>query len=95
MAAISCTHCGADLTAPQSVRIAEYQFGRMEKVDEDPGFKYHFEQADNFTILCNSCKRLVRTLPISNSPLTHHEKRPRSGPFFMTRPLTTDGGCEA
>ena len=49
MAAISCTHCGADLTAPQSVRIAEY----------------HFEQADNFTILCNSCKRLVRTLPIS------------------------------
>ena len=46
MAAISCTHCGADLTAPQSVRIAEYQ-------------------ADNFTILCNSCKRLVRTLPIS------------------------------
>jgi hypothetical protein len=47
------------------VRIAEYQYGRLEKVAEDPGFKYHFEQADNFTILCNSCKRLVRTLPIA------------------------------
>jgi len=33
-------------------------------VDEDPGFKYHIEQPDNFTLLCNSCKRLVRTLPI-------------------------------
>jgi hypothetical protein len=65
MAAISCTHCGADLTASQSVRIAEYQFGHLEKVSEDPGFKYHFEQPDNFTILCNSCKRLVRTLPIA------------------------------
>ena len=38
MAAISCTHCGADLTVPQSVRIAEYHFGRLEKVSEDPGF---------------------------------------------------------
>lgn len=65
MAAISCTHCGADLTAPQSVRIAEYHFGHMEKVDEDPGFKYHPTQPDNFTILCTSCKRLVRTLPIT------------------------------
>jgi hypothetical protein len=63
MAAISCIHCGADLTAPQSVRIAEYQFGRLEQITEDPGFKYHFEQKDNFTILCTSCKRLVRTLP--------------------------------
>ncbi len=70
MAAISCTHCGADLTAPQSVRIAEYHFGRLEKVAQEPmegpGFKYHFEQPDTFTILCNSCKRLVRTLPIRN-----------------------------
>ena len=65
MAAISCTHCGADLTAPQSARIAEYHFGHLEKVAEDPGFKYHFEQADNYTILCNSCKRLVRTLPVA------------------------------
>jgi hypothetical protein len=65
MAAISCTHCGADLTAPQSVRIAEYQFGHLEKTSEDPGFKYRFDQPDNYTILCNSCKRLVRTLPIA------------------------------
>ena len=33
MAAISCPNCGADLTVPQSVRIAEYHFGRLEKVD--------------------------------------------------------------
>lgn len=68
MAAISCTHCGFDLTAPQSVRIAEYHFGRLEKVDQDPlegpGFKYHGEVPDTFTILCTNCKRLVRTLPI-------------------------------
>jgi hypothetical protein len=31
---------------------------------EGPGFKYHFEQPDTYTILCNTCKRLVRTLPI-------------------------------
>ena len=68
MAAISCPNCGADLTAPQSVGIAEYHFGRLEKADqtpmEGPGFKYHFEQPDTYTILCNTCKRLVRTLPI-------------------------------
>ena len=65
MAAISCTHCGADLTAPHSVRIAEYQFGHLEKVSDDPGFRYHFDQADNYTLLCNACKRLVRTLPMA------------------------------
>ena len=69
MAAISCPNCGADLTAPQSVRIAEYHFGRLEKADqtpmEGPGFNYHFEQPDTYTILCNTCKRLVRTLPIT------------------------------
>jgi hypothetical protein len=68
MAAISCPNCGADLTAPQSVRIAEYRFGRLEKVDqslaEGPGFTYHNEQADTYTILCTICKRLVRTLPL-------------------------------
>ncbi len=64
MAAISCTHCGADLTAPQSVRIAEYRFGHLTKSSEDPGFTYAFEQSDTYTILCNSCKRLVRTLPM-------------------------------
>ncbi|HCG36964.1 MAG: hypothetical protein ACO25G_01605 [Holophagaceae bacterium] len=65
---ISCQHCGSDLTAPQSVRIAEYHFGRLEALQQDPvegpGFKYHFEQPDTYTILCNICKRLVRTLPI-------------------------------
>lgn len=68
MAAISCPNCGADLTVPQSVRIAEYQFGRLEKVDqspeEGPGFTYHLEVPDTYTILCNQCKRLVRTLPL-------------------------------
>ena len=69
MAAISCPNCGADLTAPQSVRIAEYHFGRLEKADqspmEGPGFIYHPEQPDTYTILCNTCKRLVRTLPLA------------------------------
>ncbi len=68
MAALSCPHCGQDLTAPQSVRIAEYHFGRLEKVDqgilEGPGFAYRCEIPDTYTILCNGCKRLVRTLPI-------------------------------
>lgn len=69
MAALSCPHCGQDLTAPQSVRIAEYHFGHLEKVSQDvmegPGFLYHLEVPDTYTILCNGCKRLVRTLPIS------------------------------
>lgn len=68
MAAISCTHCGFDLTAPQSVRIAEYHFGRLEKVDQEPmegpGFTYHLEVPDTYTVLCTNCKRLVRTLPL-------------------------------
>jgi hypothetical protein len=50
------------------VRIAEYHFGRLEKISQDPlegpGFKYHFEVPDTYTILCNGCKRLVRSLPI-------------------------------
>lgn len=68
MAAISCPSCGADLTVPQSVRIAEYHFGRLEKVSQEPtegpGFHYHLETPDTYTILCNGCKRLVRTLPL-------------------------------
>lgn len=68
MAGISCTHCGADLSAPQSVRIAEYHFGRLEKVSQEPmegpGFRYHQEVPDTYTILCTTCKRLVRTLPL-------------------------------
>ena len=69
MAATTCPNCGADLTAPQSVRIAEYHFGRLEKTPQDPmegpGFTYHREQPDTYTILCNACKRLVRTLPMA------------------------------
>jgi hypothetical protein len=69
MSALSCPNCGANLEAPQSVRIAEYHFGRLEKKDESlvdgPGFTYRREQPDVYTILCNSCKRLVRTLPIT------------------------------
>jgi len=68
MAAISCPNCGTDLTAPQSVRIAEYHFGHLEKVSQEPmegpGFLYRPEVPDTYTILCNSCKRLVRTLPL-------------------------------
>lgn len=68
MADISCPNCGADLTAPQSVRISEYHFGRLEKVAQEPmqgpGFVYHLEQADTYTVLCNACRRLVRTLPL-------------------------------
>lgn len=68
MSALSCPNCGANLEAPQSVRISESHFGRLEKVDqsatEGPGFVYRQEQPDTYTILCNTCKRLVRTLPI-------------------------------
>jgi len=69
MAFISGPNCGADLTAPQSVRIAEYRFGHLEKVAQEPmegpGFVYHLEVPDTYTILCTACKRLVRTLPLS------------------------------
>jgi hypothetical protein len=68
MSALSCPNCGANLEAPQSVRIAEYHFGHLEKADTGPldpaGFRYQKEQPDVYTILCNTCKRLVRTLPI-------------------------------
>jgi hypothetical protein len=69
MAAISCPQCGADLTQPQSVRVAEYHFGSLKKAptgeDFGPGFDYVLEQPDTYTILCNTCKRLVRTLPLA------------------------------
>lgn len=69
MADITCPNCGADLTSPQSVRIAEYHFGRLESHSqsplEGPGFVYHREKADTYTILCNACRRLVRTLPLA------------------------------
>jgi hypothetical protein len=68
MAAISCPQCGADLTQSQSVRVAEYHFGSLKKAgageDFGPGFEYTLEQPDTYTILCNTCKRLVRTLPL-------------------------------
>jgi len=69
MATTSCPNCGADLTATQSVRIAEYHFGKLEKINQQPidgpGFSYHIEKSDTYTIICNACKRLVRTLPIA------------------------------
>ena len=69
MSSLSCPNCGANLEAPQSVRIAEYHFGRLEKADTSalnpPGFTYRKELPDVYTILCNTCKRLVRTLPLS------------------------------
>lgn len=90
MAAISCPNCGADLTAPQSVRIAEYQCGHLRKIAQEPmegpGFVYHFEVPDTYTILCNACKRLVRTLPTAkNEPglLFRMKKGPKKGPFFI------------
>ncbi|HZU53664.1 MAG TPA: hypothetical protein VFF77_07190 [Holophagaceae bacterium] len=65
---LNCTHCGADLTAPQSVRIAEYHFGRLQEKSQEPmegpGFIYHMEVPDTYTLLCTNCKRLVRTLPL-------------------------------
>jgi len=56
MAAISCTHCGADLTAPERA-YCRVSFRASGEGPPKICFKYHFEQADNFTILCNSCKR--------------------------------------
>jgi hypothetical protein len=66
MSAITCSNCGANLEAPQSVRIAEYHFGRLAKSDQDPGFTYEIEQPDTYTILCTICNRLVRTLPLTH-----------------------------
>lgn len=68
MSDLTCPNCGADLTAPQSVRIAEYHFGSLEKLDqsamEGPGFAYRREKPDTYTVLCNACRRLIRTLPL-------------------------------
>lgn len=68
MSSLTCTNCGADLTAPKSVRIAEYHFGHLEsaqqEVVEGPGYIYHLEVPDVYTIICTGCKRLVRTLPL-------------------------------
>lgn len=68
MSNLTCPNCGADLTAPQSVRIAEYHFGSLAAIPqsplEGPGFTYQREKSDTYTILCNACRRLVRTLPL-------------------------------
>lgn len=68
MSTFPCPHCSADLSKPQSVRIAHYHFGHLDKTPggtlEDPGFRQHLEVPDNYTITCNSCMRLVRTLPL-------------------------------
>lgn len=64
MSALSCPNCGADLTAPQSVRIAEYRFGHLEKNSQGSDPAYRVDRPDTFTLLCNACKRLIRTLPL-------------------------------
>jgi hypothetical protein len=68
MSALTCANCGADLTVSGSVRIAEYHFGRLEaakqELAEGPGFVYHREAPDVYTLVCANCKRLVRTLPL-------------------------------
>jgi len=68
MSALTCANCGADLTATGSIRVAEYHFGRLEaakqELAEGPGYVYHCETPDVYTIICNNCKRLVRTLPL-------------------------------
>jgi hypothetical protein len=68
MSDLTCANCGADLTVGGSVRIAEYHFGRLEaarqETAEGPGYVYHLETPDVYTLICNGCKRLVRTLPL-------------------------------
>jgi transcription elongation factor Elf1 len=68
MSTLTCPNCGANLETSQSVRIAEYHFGRLTKegpgVLDPPGFAYVLEQPDVYTVTCGTCKRLVRTLPI-------------------------------
>ena len=68
MSKLACANCGTNLTAPGSVRIAEYHFGRLEPAEQEaaegPGYVYHRETPDVYTIICNGCKRLVRTLPL-------------------------------
>lgn len=66
MSAPTCPHCGANLEAPQSVRIAEYHFGHLtQETSASGGPVYVREQPDVYTILCSTCKRLVRTLPMT------------------------------
>jgi len=68
MSVLDCPNCGANLQAPQSVRIAEYHFGHLEKFEqsptEGPGFTYTHDQADTYSIICTTCNRLVRTVPL-------------------------------
>jgi sarcosine oxidase delta subunit len=68
MSSTTCPNCGADLAVSGSVRISEYHFGRLEaakqELAEGPGYVYHREAPDVYTIHCNGCKRLVATLPL-------------------------------
>nr|WP_320131942.1 hypothetical protein [uncultured Holophaga sp.] len=64
MSDLNCPNCGADLTAPQAVRIAEYRFGHLEKHSKPDAPAYQADQPDTFTLLCNACRRLIRTLPL-------------------------------
>jgi len=64
MSGTKCPNCGADLSAPQSVRIAEYRFGHLTKDDTKSDITYQVDRPDTFTVVCTSCNRLVRTLPL-------------------------------
>jgi len=64
MSDLSCPNCGADLSAPQAIRIAEYRFGHLEKAPQGSDPAYQVDRPDTFTLLCNACQRLVRTLPL-------------------------------
>ena len=69
MSGINCPNCGADLTASGSVRIAEYRFGRLvaakQDITEGPGYYHSCETPDTCTLICNACKRLIKTLPLT------------------------------
>lgn len=64
MSDTTCPNCGTDLTAPQAIRIAEYRFGHLEQHSRNASPAYRIDQPDTFTLLCNACNRLIRTLPL-------------------------------
>jgi hypothetical protein len=51
------------------VRIAEYRFGRLvaakQRITEGPGYYHSCETPDTCTLICNACKRLIKTLPLT------------------------------
>lgn len=64
MSALNCPNCGTNLSAPHSIRVAEYYFGHLLNTETEPNIAYDKDQSDVFSIICTSCNRLVRTLPL-------------------------------